>query len=180
MVQPKLYLNDHGGAIRRRYSQDLIVGYRDDAKKQERKTGLVVSNHPGGRHAGVDLCERIQAASRTAFSSTALGASGTTSWPRRIALQQDQVDHGINPLLSRSGRAFVGSSLGVRVAWGPVFGWKRHVPEGRIGEQKLNPCLHRLVRKPVDVGDHALERILDRKSTRLNSSHGYISYAVFC
>src|SRR2546429_1501020 len=26
----------------------------------------------------------------------------------------------------------------------------------------------------------ALERELDRKSTRLNSSHGYISYAVFC
>src|SRR2546422_8483335 len=25
-----------------------------------------------------------------------------------------------------------------------------------------------------------LERVLDRKSTRLNSSHGYISYAVFC
>src|SRR2546422_2777152 len=24
------------------------------------------------------------------------------------------------------------------------------------------------------------KRILDRKSTRLNSSHGYISYAVFC
>src|SRR2546429_7140683 len=24
------------------------------------------------------------------------------------------------------------------------------------------------------------ERIVDRKSTRLNSSHGYISYAVFC
>src|SRR2546422_8412601 len=23
-------------------------------------------------------------------------------------------------------------------------------------------------------------RVLDRKSTRLNSSHGYISYAVFC
>src|SRR2546422_1361367 len=32
--------------------------------------------------------------------------------------------------------------------------------------------------------DAALERrfqkVLDRKSTRLNSSHGYISYAVFC
>src|SRR5687768_18220675 len=24
------------------------------------------------------------------------------------------------------------------------------------------------------------DRLLDRKSTRLNSSHGYISYAVFC
>src|SRR2546422_4234663 len=27
---------------------------------------------------------------------------------------------------------------------------------------------------------HALELRQDRKSTRLNSSHGYISYAVFC
>src|SRR2546422_2281397 len=31
-----------------------------------------------------------------------------------------------------------------------------------------------------DDGRAALERALDRKSTRLNSSHGYISYAVFC
>src|SRR5687768_18143323 len=28
--------------------------------------------------------------------------------------------------------------------------------------------------------DELLERLEDRKSTRLNSSHGYISYAVFC
>src|SRR2546422_8497039 len=28
--------------------------------------------------------------------------------------------------------------------------------------------------------DHAGDRRADRKSTRLNSSHGYISYAVFC
>src|SRR5687768_17885548 len=27
---------------------------------------------------------------------------------------------------------------------------------------------------------HAVHQVLDRKSTRLNSSHGYISYAVFC
>src|SRR2546422_8385835 len=31
----------------------------------------------------------------------------------------------------------------------------------------------------VDLLSHA-EHGLDRKSTRLNSSHGYISYAVFC
>src|SRR2546422_26716 len=31
------------------------------------------------------------------------------------------------------------------------------------------------------VGQHLLRRRrIDRKSTRLNSSHGYISYAVFC
>src|SRR5205809_1569290 len=30
------------------------------------------------------------------------------------------------------------------------------------------------------LGDVGLDRERDRKSTRLNSSHGYISYAVFC
>src|SRR2546429_6581836 len=36
--------------------------------------------------------------------------------------------------------------------------------------------------REVDVGHEALAGpvVLDRKSTRLNSSHGYISYAVFC
>src|SRR3989449_8167333 len=29
-------------------------------------------------------------------------------------------------------------------------------------------------------GQSGVVRIIDRKSTRLNSSHGYISYAVFC
>src|SRR2546422_5790713 len=36
---------------------------------------------------------------------------------------------------------------------------------------------HREDAGPVRAGDVAPE---DRKSTRLNSSHGYISYAVFC
>src|SRR2546422_7639342 len=31
----------------------------------------------------------------------------------------------------------------------------------------------------ADLGDLEVE-VVDRKSTRLNSSHGYISYAVFC
>src|SRR2546422_7396693 len=32
----------------------------------------------------------------------------------------------------------------------------------------------------VEHQRQAMARALDRKSTRLNSSHGYISYAVFC
>src|SRR5256886_8051829 len=32
----------------------------------------------------------------------------------------------------------------------------------------------------IDVGASALRRAKDRKSTRLNSSHSQISYAVFC
>src|SRR2546429_5082125 len=31
-----------------------------------------------------------------------------------------------------------------------------------------------------DIDGHDRRGALDRKSTRLNSSHGYISYAVFC
>src|SRR2546422_4823816 len=31
-----------------------------------------------------------------------------------------------------------------------------------------------------NISEIRLQRIRDRKSTRLNSSHGYISYAVFC
>src|SRR5687768_18060272 len=33
---------------------------------------------------------------------------------------------------------------------------------------------------PMPLGYFQLSRWRDRKSTRLNSSHGYISYAVFC
>src|SRR2546429_5447741 len=50
--------------------------------------------------------------------------------------------------------------------------------------------LHRGVARRTDVLAYPLEtpgtpsplvgQIVDRKSTRLNSSHGYISYAVFC
>src|SRR5687768_18449640 len=38
-----------------------------------------------------------------------------------------------------------------------------------------SPFSYAIVLRP-----HALGRLEDRKSTRLNSSHGYISYAVFC
>src|SRR5947209_12711577 len=48
------------------------------------------------------------------------------------------------------------------------------VPIGRCVEQCL-PCLRGLRRPPTPCADGG-----DRKSTRLNSSHANISYAVFC
>src|SRR2546429_1231889 len=36
---------------------------------------------------------------------------------------------------------------------------------------------HRKIQTPAET---SRDKIKDRKSTRLNSSHGYISYAVFC
>src|SRR2546422_11754393 len=52
----------------------------------------------------------------------------------------------------------------------------------------ISECIHALAfeggGKSVIIGDNSTARrealFRDRKSTRLNSSHGYISYAVFC
>src|SRR2546422_4024012 len=44
--------------------------------------------------------------------------------------------------------------------------------------QESDPIV--LARRYLDGADIVLAEGLDRKSTRLNSSHGYISYAVFC
>src|SRR2546422_1542850 len=44
----------------------------------------------------------------------------------------------------------------------------------RGGGRRPGPCVRRAGR----AGSRRIKR--DRKSTRLNSSHGYISYAVFC
>src|SRR5256884_6694708 len=40
--------------------------------------------------------------------------------------------------------------------------------------------VHRLPGRVVEPAEHQALVLGDRKSTRLNSSHGYISYAVFC
>src|SRR2546422_7888801 len=53
--------------------------------------------------------------------------------------------------------------LALRVKRGPLFGLTVNTPSG-------------FERRRVTAGTDEL----DRKSTRLNSSHGYISYAVFC
>src|SRR5688572_31413949 len=37
-----------------------------------------------------------------------------------------------------------------------------------------------IVSAQLGIGDQPLKQIVDRKSTRLNSSHSQISYAVFC
>src|SRR2546422_7745732 len=61
------------------------------------------------------------------------------------------------------------------------------VPRSHIAEllgDRLRPWLRRPTRRVLDLctgsGCLAILAARDRKSTRLNSSHGYISYAVFC
>src|SRR2546429_6750553 len=47
---------------------------------------------------------------------------------------------------------------------------------GNTGFEQAGIAAERPRRGPFAIAD----KIRDRKSTRLNSSHGYISYAVFC
>src|SRR2546429_5129297 len=64
------------------------------------------------------------------------------------------------------------------LAYDPDEEERREQPQKRGGELRVD----RAVRPPGhELGDRdGRDREGDRKSTRLNSSHGYISYAVFC
>src|SRR2546422_5475162 len=59
----------------------------------------------------------------------------------------------------------------------PIYWQERHdeAEAAFLEAIRLKPSY---VRARCDLGELLSER--DRKSTRLNSSHGYISYAVFC
>src|SRR4030043_671920 len=90
-------------------------------------------------------------------------------------------------------RSYVGGGTGVFV---PIQGWY-HIASGLfdvvmvVAEEKMSSYYPHAQAAFMTIFDHTTERPLkpnllwifameDRKSTRLNSSHGYISYAVFC
>src|SRR5687768_18270155 len=78
--------------------------------------------------------------------------------------------HDALPILARRGRPG---------AWGDL----RHPAPRRAGSARIRHRSRiqpdRESHEPAAAGDDPLVGA-DRKSTRLNSSHGYISYAVFC
>src|SRR2546422_1681938 len=50
----------------------------------------------------------------------------------------------------------------------------------RLGQQAMKWNFPQAGRRTTNLVAGVAEVEIDRKSTRLNSSHGYISYAVFC
>src|SRR5206468_12579498 len=64
------------------------------------------------------------------------------------------------------------------IGHGPAHETRDHIPDLADGAQRV---VKNMLRRDVEEGeqqpDHEAE---DRKSTRLNSSHDQISYAVFC
>src|SRR3712207_8651299 len=57
---------------------------------------------------------------------------------------------------------------------------KRLEEAAKANEILIGRSTHKLVRDAVDVEPSGPRALKDRKSTRLNSSHANISYAVFC
>src|SRR2546422_8051017 len=66
----------------------------------------------------------------------------------------------------------------------PILAWSTSSPRcggfatTAIGSPSTTTASEYHTDDPLRGADE--QRLLDRKSTRLNSSHGYISYAVFC
>src|SRR5687768_18113386 len=56
----------------------------------------------------------------------------------------------------------------------------QHLDQGEAGFAAARSGHHCTVTSPLASSRTSAEPPSDRKSTRLNSSHGYISYAVFC
>src|SRR2546429_7185030 len=50
----------------------------------------------------------------------------------------------------------------------------------RVTKELKDPWARGKIVELIEQGFTIIESGIDRKSTRLNSSHGYISYAVFC
>src|SRR2546422_8498564 len=66
-----------------------------------------------------------------------------------------------------------------------LFRSQRSLEFSHFALRVVGACAHALALTPMRTRDQSrgpsLQAVvLDRKSTRLNSSHGYISYAVFC
>src|SRR5574337_785639 len=97
----------------------------------------------------------------------AINADGDAYWPaamRRTYFEQREL-----------GKVIAAIQDGKFTKYGVEFG---------CGYGRMLPVLHEFAEKVIGIErDQELARIalsLDRKSTRLNSSHHSISYAVFC
>src|SRR2546429_6168983 len=162
----------HGG----RFDFPDSVRVHDPPHLQERHRGEVPSHE-----AAVHLTERLQARDIRlpvrdidGQSADLLGPASGRAHDLRHPLER------AGPLLDEPG------ALG-----GGLSGDEQYPPAGR-GEHAVIPAARSAERVGIDDAEgHRWEPAsaittasplvsLDRKSTRLNSSHGYISYAVFC
>src|SRR2546422_5400497 len=80
--------------------------------------------------------------------------------------------HALRAAIEASAEVLAGDEEKVAVDRDVVLGVGTHIEREQRGVARLRDVPH------LEAVEVALNG--DRKSTRLNSSHGYISYAVFC
>src|SRR5438034_1567406 len=130
--------------------------------------------------AGSEQVRRAMQALEAAFL---IGVEGVTEiWLVRHADCYQDMEEAEDPPLSALGRAQAQrlaervKRAGPAAVYASPFRRALETARAITDEIKVDP---RLVEMPLDISeDGTLE--LDRKSTRLNSSHTVISYAVFC
>src|SRR2546422_10775885 len=133
-------------------------------------------------------------AKRAAAAAFLLSVAGLTSWFAAIALRRDPLPVGaaLPPLTFQDGagahRLIANGQTPLLIVW---FRSKCIHCQYEFGVLDRNLNLLQGVQIYLFTGEDSLPRARlaeswpalaapDRKSTRLNSSHGYISYAVFC
>src|SRR2546422_1807972 len=99
---------------------------------------------------------------------------GIVAVHRSLGIRTDRIDRIHGAVVRRAGQP-------AQIAQ-PMSG--REQPKRPLAEQEVLTCGRRSrIRQRSEREAAVIRRIgaeRDRKSTRLNSSHGYISYAVFC
>src|SRR3989449_2096795 len=153
---------------------------------------------PGAHHVFAEVVTHVSA--RVADAVGMLGRAGQQQQPRRLERRRGD-NHDLRLGLVRLVRRAVDERDPARLSGVRV---DEHFVRDRVGADRQVAGVHRGVDEPggrvergVDVASPrppvagapavalaavavVLHTVGDRKSTRLNSSHGYISYAVFC
>src|SRR2546422_7874428 len=131
--------------------------------------------------AVVSLVGLIMAA-RPAPHARSVGAATLTFFTDRAAFQASAPNLAVEDF--EQGKVPTGGAMGCP---GPLEGTSSNpcFPAGaiRAGVQFTSSPAHDACVTTCELallGKGASSHVVDRKSTRLNSSHGYISYAVFC
>src|SRR5574340_879192 len=83
------------------------------------------------------------------------------------------------PWLGSNDALPLATRMETRLPWGPTRG-SLTSPSYLVRNRTLGPPLENNPEIPPSSRDEGLRLLQDRKSTRLNSSHQKISYAVFC
>src|SRR6266852_922547 len=128
----------------------------------------------GGRIVNISsIGGKIAVPHMAAYAASKFALAGFSDAMRPELAQDNIYVTTVTPGLMRTGSQIHAKFKGDRAAEYQWFDWSTKIPFASISAE-------RAARKILNACRHGKPALIDRKSTRLNSSHGSISYAVFC